>query len=572
MNSERMTGFPSIDKPWLKYYSDNVINCELPNSTMFQMVYKNNVKNLQKTALDYYGTKISYEKMFKEISFLASNLLESGIKKGDVVTICMINSPETIFLIFALNKIGAVANLVYGSSTQDELEKNTLDVNSSYIFTLDIFQDKFIDISNKKEIKKIIVTSISRSMNLEDCKKNNIEYTKQKQLPQNSKFSSWEEFFSLKKESSYICDDPNVDAIITYTGGTTGGSKGVILQNKAVLAVTYQYIYGEKEISSNSTWALTLPLFIAYGTAFALMIPLVMGMTVIVRIPLTESISEIYKQFKPNHIMHGPAFWERFADDNDDLDLSNLIAPFAGGDILRVPVEKKINKYIKCHKGKFPLMNAYGITEAGTGVATNYTHINKVGSVGIPFVKTIISTFDIETGEELTFGNKGEICIHTPSVMKGYVNSKEETNNILRKHLDGKIWVHTGDLGYIDEDGFVYISGRLKRYISFVKDGTFKKVFSLDIEKELLKHSEVEKCAVVPVKNKLYNELPYAYIITKIEKTKVKLLEEKLNKFCSENLQDGYKPIKYKFVNDFPLTKIGKVDYKVLESLANMDL
>lgn len=569
---EKKTGFPSVDKPWLQYYSETAINAELPKSTMYEIVYNNNQSNLEKTALEYYGTKISYECMLKEISIIAGNLEKYGVKEGDVVTICMINSPETICLLFALNKIGAVANMVYGSSTVQELEKYILDVKSSFVFTLDIFQNKFIEIAKNVQIKKIVVTSLSRSMKKEECEKiSNINFG-QMPLPCDSCFVTWEQFFSFDEESKYTCHNPEADAIITYTGGTTGGSKGVILQNKAVLAVVYQYILGEKELSSNSIWALTLPLFIAYGTAFALMIPLVLGMTVIVRIPLMESIADIYKKFKPNHIMHGPAFWEKFADDNEDLDLSNLIAPFAGGDILRLSVEKKINEYFKKNKCKYPLMNAYGITEAGTGVATNYSYFSKIGSVGIPFVKTIISAFDTETGEELAYGKEGEICIQTPSVMKGYVNSQAETENILRKHIDGKIWVHSGDLGYVNEDGFVYISGRLKRYISCVKDGVFKKVFSLDIEKELLKNPQIAKCAVVPVPNETFNESPYAYIITKKECKDYRKLKNEIEEFCYNNLQDVYRPIKYSFVTEFPLTKIGKVDYKILEEWAKADV
>lgn len=569
MAKQNLTGYPSIDKPWLQYYSTDIINSKLPECGIYEYVYNCNQDNLSRTAINYYGAKISYKEMFRTISSIAGALTAFGVKKGDVVTVCMINSPEAIFLLLALNKIGAVANMVYGTSTLDELRKYLLDCDSKVVFTLDLFQEKFEQIVAETNIQKVVVASSIQSMSFVNrFGAKYIKGMKQIPLPSDSRFISWKQFFIGKWESTFISTDADLPAVITYTGGTTGGSKGAVLSNRAVLAVAQQYILGEVNLRRSSTWMQVLPLFIAYGVTCSLMIPLIVGMTLIVRIPMMETISDMYRKFKPNHIMYGPAYWEGFADDNKDFDLSALIAPITGGDILRPAVEQKINDYFSQHGCNYPLMNGYGMTEVGAAVSVNYQYAHEFGSVGIPFVHNIIAAFDTETGEELPYGSQGEICIHAPSTMLGYINNKAETDNIIQRHKDGLLWVHSGDLGYISETGFVYISGRLKRYMLHIANGVQKKVFSLDIEKELLKHPKINNCAVVPVSDPKTFQVPVAYIIPKKEHQGDTNLEKELTDYGERHMRDGYRPIRYIVVAKFPLTKVGKIDYMELEKSA----
>ncbi len=567
METNKITGYPSIDKPWLKYYSQEMIDTPLPECTMYEHVFHNNQDNLDRIALIYYGTKISYRKMFQTISYLAGTLEDIGIQKGDIVTVCMINSPETIYLIFALNKIGAVANMVYGSSTCEEMKKYILDTKSKVVFTLDLFQDKFGEIADEVQLEKIIIAGSTDSMSFTNrIGARLLNGVKPMPVPEDSRFITWKKFFqNNRRESNKTCHDADAPAVITYTGGTTGGSKGAMLSNKAIIAVAQQYIMGEQKLRRESTWMQVLPLFIAYGVTCSLMIPLIVGMTLIVRIPMAESIADFYKKFKPNHIMYGPAYWEAFADANEDLDLSNLIAPITGGDMLHTATETKINDYLKKHGSSYPLMNGYGMTEVGAAVSVNYKYAHEYESVGIPFVKNVISAFDTETGQELPYGERGEICIQTPSMMLGYVNNPEETTHIIRKHEDGKLWVHSGDLGYITENGFIHISGRLKRYMMYIANGLHKKIFSLDIEKVLLEHPYVDNCAVVPIADKETFQKPVAFIILNKTCSRDENLAIKFKVFAEGNLQEEYRPVKYIFIDKFPLTKVGKVDYLKLE-------
>ena len=560
------TGYPSIDKPWLKYYSEEEINTPLPECTMYELIYDRNQDNLDRTALEYYGTKITYGQMFHEIAVLASALEDNGVKKGDIVTVCMINSPETINLLFALNKIGAAANMVYGSSTPEELKKYIVDAKSTLVVTLDIFQDKFVEIADTTDIQQIVVTSLSRSMAVSERPAMGPMGMEQWPLPKHPKFSTWEEFFRSDRVSTTTCHDAEAAAVITYTGGTTGGSKGVILSNRAVVAVAVQY--AERGLSRKSTWAQLLPLFIAYGVTGSLMTPLAVGMTLIVRLPMSDSIADLCKKFKPNHILYGPAYWEAFANSDESLDLSYLIVPFSGGDTLTPAVETKINEFFQKNGCSYPIMNGYGMSEVGATISVSYQRAYEFGSVGIPLVKNVVAAFDVESGKEVTYGQEGELCFCTPSMMTEYINNPEETNNIIRRHGDGKLWVHSGDLGYITEDGFVHISGRLKRYMLCIADGVQKKVYSLDVEKVLLQHPKISKCAVVPIASKETFQAPVAFVVLKGEYQPDQKTELELKTFCEENLQSVYRPVRYMFVDKFPLTKVGKVDYRMLEQEA----
>jgi len=566
---KELTGYPSIDKPWLKYYSEEAITTPLPELTMYEYIFSINQNNLNRIALNYYGTNISYGKMFKQIALIAGGLERAGVKAGDVVTVAMINSLETIMLMFALNKIGAVANMVYGSSTAEELKKYIEDAKSTMVFTLEMFQDKFAEIADKAHINTVVVTNITRSMSPANrFGARYIKGLKPKSLHNDSRFVDWDDFFSKSKESKITFHGANAPAVIVYTGGTTGGSKGAVLSNRAIISIPFQYLLQTPDLKRESTWIQVLPLFIAYGVTCSMMIPLAVGMTLIVRIPMSDSIAQLCKKFKPNHIMYGPAYWEALADDKLNLKLSYLIAPTTGGDILKSTTETKINQYLSKCGCQYPILNGYGMTEVGAAVSVNVKYAHKFGSVGIPFAKSLISAFDTETGKELKYGEKGEICIYTPSTMIEYINNISETQNIIRKHDDGNLWVHSGDLGYVTEDGFIFIIGRLKRYFLYIANGMQKKIFSLDIEKTLLNHNKIDNCAVVPITDDITFQKPVAYIILKKEYISDQGVKDELKAYCEKNLSDGYKPARFTFVEKFPLTKVGKIDYLALEKMA----
>lgn len=564
------TGYPSIDRPWLQYYTKEAADAELPKCTMYEYILERNRENFNRVALSYYDSDMTYGEMFDRISHMAGVLEAEGVCEGDVVTICMINGPDTVCLLFALNKIGAVANMVYGTGSIRELKKQLLDAKSEFVFTLDIYQEKFLDIAEEVGLRKVIVTNLTEEMSpMNRMGAYTLKGMQPLPLPEDVRFCAWTRFFEGKRGDSRTCHNADAAAVITYTGGTTGGAKGAVLSNKAIISVPHQVIL-RGDVKRDQLWMQVLPLFIAYGVTTSLLIPLAVGMKQIIRIPMTETIAEFYKMFKPNIIVYSPAYWEKFADDNEDLDLSDLILPTSGGDALRLSVEEKINAYLQRQGCPNPIMNGYGMTEVGAAVAVSFSRRTyRPGSAGVPFVKTVIAAFDPETGKELPFGQEGEICIQAPSAMLGYINAPEETEAILQRHDDGKLWVHSGDLGYMDEDGFLFVSGRMKRYFMYVHDGVHKKIFSLDIERVLLRHPAVDNCAVVPILNPETMQVPVAYVICKEGAGEAGKVEAELRKIAERCLEGGYLPVKYIFIEKFPLTRIGKVDYRELERRAN---
>ena len=565
MEEKKLTGYPSIDKPWLKYYSEKAIRAKLPNDTLYESLKKCNQDNLNSIAMDYYGKQISYASLFEHIEQVAGALAFSGVIHNDIVTVCSLNSPETVYLLYGLNKIGAIANMVSGLSDPVDLIKYINSTNTKLIFTLDNFLDKIVSVLDETSVEKVVVMNITESMgSVMQFAARCLKGMKPKALPNDCRFISWNDFVSHNVPTNSVGAAEDV-AVITYTGGTTGGSKGVMLSSKALISTAYQYILCDTGLNRGQTWLQFFPLFIAYGIGPSLHLPLMAGLTLIVRIPMAEKLGKILKKYRPNHILSGPAMWTQLAEDDLNIDLSFLMEPTSGGDKLPIHLEEKVNAYFKKQKADYALMNGYGLTEVSAGVAINFKKAHCLGSVGIPFCKNIIAAFDLESGNELRYGEEGEICIYTPSLMTGYVGSEDE---IIHVHKDGLKWLHSGDLGYISEDGFVFITGRIKRFFLFMANGEATKVFSADIEKVLLTHPLVENCAIIPVMHKTKNQVAKAYVKLKDKNVSIASAEEELRKFCDEHMTERFRPEGYEFVQSYPLTKIGKIDYRALEGEA----
>ncbi|MBQ9459339.1 MAG: acyl--CoA ligase [Oscillospiraceae bacterium] len=567
MEKTKLTGYPSIDKPWLKYYSEELINTSLPECTMYEAAFAGNEAYMDKVIFEFYGRKITAKRFFEKVNDVAAALTAMSIKRGDTVTICMLNTPETVYLMYAINKIGAIANRLCPVSPEEELLHDINLCNSELLFTLDIFQDRLFHLIDETKIKRVIVANLKQSMAITFQVAATI-FKKQKTVPlvKDDRFVSWNQFMQKRDYTFTVNHNPQDVAAIVYTGGTTGGSKGVALTNFNIVATAWQYIHGGADIERNDTWAVVLPMFIAYGVSCALQIPLMVGIKIHLRLPMTDTIYQLAK-FKPNHIMSGPDSWNQLAESRKDVDMSFLKEPISGGDTLPAPVERKVNEYLQKQGSKYPLMNGYGMSEVCAAVSCNNVRIHKEGTVGIPFVKNIVSAFDIDTQEEKKIGEEGELCICTPSMMWGYVNNEAETKHIARIHADGKTWIHTGDLGFIDEDGFIHIEGRLKRYLMRYWNDGVKKIFCPDIERHLVKCPMIESCVVVPVTAKL-GQAPHAYVVLKDKSLSSEKAIESIKNYCESKMGEVYRPDSFTVIQNYPHTKVGKVDYRALEERA----
>lgn len=568
MNVSKKTGYPTIDRPWEKYYSKHVLNQEFPDKKMYEVIYENNKHYLGRTAINYLDKKISYGELFDKIEETAKSLKAYGINANDVVTICMPTTPETIYLFYALNRIGAISNMVDPRTSSEGIKEYVKEANSKMLIIIDQYKEKAISCINENVVQNVLelspVISLPFPINFGYEVGNIIASTFKNQLPKNSTIK-WHDFIKEGKNYNGNLDEkiePNTPATIMHTGGTTGTPKGVLLSNEAFNAIAYQYKTSGMYLFPNQKFLNIMPPFIAYGIGCGLHMPLVVGMTVI-PIPKLDpkKLGNLIAKYEPQHMAGVPTHWDYIQKSRalNKKDLSYLITPAIGGDGINVKKEREINYFLQKHNCFNKLTKGYGITEECSLATACINEINKEGSVGIPLPQNIIGIFDPETTEELTYNQEGEICILCQSRMNNYLGTKNNSEEILKKHEDGNIWIHTKDLGYMDEEGFLYVKGRIKKMITR-HDGF--KVFPPTIEKIILEHNAVRDCIVVgiPDENHSQGMLPKAHIILN-ENYDLKQAKEEIMALCKKKLPEYAVPIDYKIRDSFPITKIGKIDF-----------
>lgn len=562
-------GYASIDKPWLKYYEKQVLMSDIPQKTAYRYIYDNNIKNLDKNAFDFFGRKIKYKDFFENIDIVSNVLTNYGVKKGDIVSIAMPSFPETFYLFYAISKIGAIANMIDPRTSSDGIKGYVKETHSSLLFVLDSIEDKTNNIKADTAIRDIVTISPANSL------PSVLSYLYKLKAKKQSENLNWKNFL----EKYYQKNQPkNVELpyekdrplVIVHTGGTTGISKGVILTDDNINSASYQCETAGYDFQSKHNWLNIMPPFIAYGVGNGLHLPLACGMEVIL-IPSFDpsKFDKLLLKYKPNHMVGVPSHYGHLMESKKlrNKDLSFIIAPTVGGDKMDEELEKKLNLYFQEHNCDYKIVKGYGLTEVNAAVAACTSNItNELGSVGIPFPKTNISIFEPETERELGYGEIGEICITGPNTMKEYYNNSKETENILKIHKDGKLWVHSGDLGYITSNGNLYIIDRIKRMI--IRHDGFK-IFPTMIEDVIKKLSFVKDCKVVGVKDIDYSQgkLPVAHIILHEGISWNDNIKNELYRVCEKELPEYCQLKDIVFDDEFPLTPIGKVDFKKMEML-----
>lgn len=570
--TDRQTGYPSIDKPWLKYYSDEQINSKYPNCSIYEYLWENNKNHLDYYAFNYFGKKITYRRFFSMIDEAAKAFVAIGVAEKEVVPIVSISTVTSVICFYALNRIGAVPDYINVLAGKDDYISLFGEVDAKVVVTLDTFGPKVLDAAKSSGVKSVITFSVNREMPvLVDLGYRMKTHGKIEDISSDQIAIPWKEFIrrGTATEINNRHKNPEDMCLLAHTGGTTGEPKAVILNDKAMNSVVARQagIYrGLKEYGENQTFLEVMVPFYVYGILTCTHMPLCLGwcLALIPKFDTTQWKSYI-KKYKFDHAFAVPAYAAALLE-NDELnktDCSCIKTLSVGGDGLNDTLEKNLNDFLRSHGSRSELYKGYGMSEICAAALVSFPGCNKIGSVGIPLPQVNMMIYDHDTGKELPYGEVGEVCLQSSARMVGYLNG---TDDIFQVHDDGSEWLHTGDLGYVDDEGFLFVQGRIKRLIICTKEGLAYKVYPSVPEKVIESHESVVQSCIVGAKDGDDEVLRAFVVVSEDKRNNTERIEEELRKICEEELPSYQRPTFYVFMENLPLTAAGKVDYRELEN------
>ena len=559
----------NVKTPWMPFMNGIPAQLDYFEGSMCEAVENIAEKYPNVIAYDFMGSHTNYRRCVEEIHACARALRAAGVKENDRVTIAMPNAPQAVSMFYAVNMVGAIANMIHPLSAEGEIEFYLNDSKSVAALTLDQFYGKFANIrQNTPALKTLIVASIKDALN--PVMKLGYALTEGKKvpkLPEDGSYITWKQFIANGKS---FTGDPRVKrvgeqpAVILYSGGTTGVTKGILLSNLNFNALGAQIIATNPIYSIGDKMLAIMPMFHGFGLGVSIHSMLVNGgRCVLVPRFTPQTYAELLRKHKPNFIAGVPTLYEALLrlDGLDDLDLSCLKGMFSGGDSLPVELKKRIDAFLKDHKATIEVREGYGTTECVTASCLTPSGLAREGSIGIPFPDTYYKIVMPGTEIEVPYGQEGEICLAGPTVMMEYVNHPQETADTLRKHADGLTWVHTGDLGVMDKDGYIYFRQRIKRMI--VTSGY--NVYPSQIEGILDKNECVHMSCVIGVKDPYKMQKVKAFIVLKPGYEASDETREKIMDYCRKHIAKYALPYEIEFRDELPKTLVGKVAYRILE-------
>lgn len=572
MKQDAQTGYPSIDQPWLKYYEQAAITAELPKCTVFDYLWQNNRDTLDVPALMYFGKRISYRTMFENARLAAKSFAALGVGKGDIVTIFSSNTPETVYCMLGLNLLGAIPDMEYVTMSEKEAVAAVERCEARIAVVLGAILPKFKTLYQASTLEHIVALPLEASMPV--MKKVFVRGKRREPIPKEMSYNN----FLRCGETTELVPAPyqeNAPAFIVHSGGTTGTPKGVVLSNDNYVYIAWAFYQCKADYSRLDRYMAYIPLFHAFGFGMGIMTPLSMGLTVILSPTFDErNLLRNFKMYKPNHIMASGAHVPALVNDPviRNMDLSFFKTCGLGGSPLPSIQEEELVRFLEKHNSIAKASIGYGMSELSSAVCSEINRFyGKVGSVGIPLCKSKVKVRDTETGEELPYNRDGELCFSTPGLMMYYYKNEEETANATFVDENGDRWIRTGDLGHVDEDGFVFITERIKRIYSTrsSKGGTMFKLFPDYVANIINGAENVKESAVVCLEHPDYKHIAIAYVVLKEpEQVETADAEGKIFAHLTEELPSHCIPKAIRIVDALPLTDVGKVDYRELEKRA----
>ncbi len=555
-------------RDWHKFYGEIPTSIPYPEESMYALIKKSIEKYPDSIAYDFMDKEVTYREFGRQIDSYACGFYNMGFRPGDVMSIIMPTSPQGIIAFYAVNKLGGIASFIHPLSTPSELAHFLSLSKSKFALTLDIFYDKITEIKGQTVLDKVFVTNIA--VFLPWVKKSAYHLmTITKRVKLNSSWAVRMEKINTKCPGNLQQNNFDKDslAVILYSGGTTGVPKGVMLTNGNIVSEGMQVAVWGKLNHTDSILAI-LPIFHGFGLSVCINAVLVAGgKTILIPKFTVKEVAALIKKKHPTFLIGVPTLFKALLDENQfvNTNLSFLKAAFSGADTLPRKLKEEFDNTVKRNNGKATLLEGYGLTEAVTAIMAMPMDYYREGSIGVPFPDMDAKIIDHETLETVPHGEIGEICLKGPAVMKGYIDNPDETSNTLKVHDDGKIWLHTGDLGYRDADGFFYFKQRLKRMIK----SSGMNVYPSEVENVICDHPDVRFACVIGVPDEHQMSRIKAFVELHDKEKATKDKEKEIIDFVKSRLIKWSCPREIEFMKQLPLTKIGKVDYRKLEDIEN---
>ncbi len=554
--------------PWADHLGVVPMHLEYFQGTMFEAVEKVAEKYPNNVAFDFMGKSTTYKKLVQQVNACARSLRTIGVRQGDRVTIAMPNCPQSIYMFYAVNLIGAVANMIHPLSAEKEIEFYLNASESVTAITLDQFYSKFESIRERTQVVNIIIASVKDELS-QPVKAGYMltEGRKVQKIPSDAPVIRWHDFMRLGRHCFYnykVQRDADDPAVILYSGGTTGTTKGIVLSNMNFNALGQQVIAANPMFKPGDKMLAAMPLFHGFGLGVCIHTMLSQGGRCILVPRFTaKSYAKLIVKYKCNFIAGVPTLYEALLrlPSMEGADLSCLKGVFSGGDSLSIELKKKFDKFLADHHASIQVREGYGTTETVTACCLTPPHMFKEGSIGLPFPDTYIKIVKPGTDVELPYGEEGEILLAGPTVMKGYMNNKVETDLTLRTHDDGLTWVYTGDLGTMDDEGFIYFRGRAKRMI--ISSGY--NIYPGQLENILDANEKVQMSCIIGIPDAYKMRAVKAFIMLKPGVPASEETREELMEYCRKHIAKYAMPKEIEFREELPKTLVGKVAYRKLE-------
>ena len=553
---------------WEHFYNKEDLNITVPNCSLYEYMMEETKSFRNNYALNYFGRKITFKLFWEYIDRCAKSFKSLGVRVGDVVTICMPNTPEAAIAFFACNKIGAVANMIHPLSAEEEIKHYINSTNSVIVVAFNGSYEKIRNIIKETNVYKVIIASASESMPIILNGLYNVTKGRKEEKPHhNSLYMFWKEFLNYGNfyEGKIEVKRSREDiAVILHSGGTTGIPKSIMLPNRSFIGITEQAKIGFDNLYPGDTLLSVLPLFHCFGLVVCLYAPLCLGVSCIL-VPQFDAkrFDKLLSKYRPNVICGVPTLYEAMLKNThmSNVNLSQVKYVISGGDTLAFQRNQAVNDFLHKHGCEVNITQGYGMTETTGPVAFGMKGSDKLGSVGIPLPGNIVKIIDPNTNKEVKTLETGEICINSVASMFGYLNNESETKEVFKLHDDGRYYIHTGDLGYIDEDGVIFYVQRIKRII--VSSGY--NVYPQHIENVLRENKYIKDACVVGVPHSYKQEVAKAFIILEDDIEETYTVKKEIMDYAKKNLAHYMIPREYIYKKEFPKTKMAKTDYKKLQ-------